>query len=550
MSGQGTALAIERLTVDLPPWADRPHAVEDVTLELQHDEILCVVGESGSGKSVMARSILGLFPSRHVRPSGGRILYGGEDLLKAAPEHLRALRGSRIAMIFQEPMTALNPVLTIGRQIEEVIEVHQPAAREARRQRVLDMLSAVHLPEPVRMYNAFPHQISGGQRQRAMIAMALTLEPDILIADEPTTALDVTTQAQILTLIREIQSTRHMAVLFITHDFGVVAEIADRIAVMQRGRLVEHGPAERILEDPHEPYTRTLLAAVPDLAPAAPRKTFAQAPVAMRVSGLEKTYRSGGVFFGGSANVVHAAKDVAFEIRRGETLGIVGESGSGKSTVARCVARLVTADAGEIRVGDTDFGRLTHRMLREARKRIQMVFQDPYGSLDPRRTVGKLIAEGPIVHGTPPAVAWERALELLELVGLDRRAAARYPHEFSGGERQRIGLARALALDPEVLIADEPVSALDVSVQAQVLRLLADIRERLGLTVLFITHDLRVAAQVCDSIAVMRQGEIVEYGLTAEVFAAPRHAYTRELFAAVPGRARSERRAAAAIASR
>jgi peptide/nickel transport system ATP-binding protein len=238
---------------------------------------------------------------------------------------------------------------------------------------------------------------------------------------------------------------------------------------------------------------------------------------------------------------------VAFEIRGGETLGIVGESGSGKSTVARCVARLVVADAGEIHVGDTDFGRLTGRALREARKRIQMVFQDPYASLDPRRTVGKLIAEGPIVHGAQPAAAWERALELLELVGLDRRAAGRYPHEFSGGERQRIGLARALALDPDVLIADEPVSALDVSVQAQVLHLLADIRERLGLTVLFITHDLRVAAQVCDSIAVMRQGEIVEYGLTAEVFAAPRHAYTRELFAAVPGRARSERRAAATI---
>jgi peptide/nickel transport system ATP-binding protein len=550
VSGKGTVLAIERLTVDLPPWADRPHAVEDVTLELQHDEILCVVGESGSGKSLMARSILGLFPSHHVRASGGRILYGGEDLLKAAPERLRALRGSRIAMIFQEPMTALNPVLTIGRQIEEVIEVHQPAARETRRQRVLDMLSAVHLPEPVRMYNAFPHQISGGQRQRAMIAMALTLEPDILIADEPTTALDVTTQAQILALIREIQRTRHMAVLFITHDFGVVAEIADRIAVMQRGRLVEHGPAERILDAPQEPYTRVLLAAVPDLRPAPPRKAFVRAPVAMRVSGLEKTYRSGGIFFGGSANVVHAAKGVAFEIHRGETLGIVGESGSGKSTVARCVARLLAADAGEIRVGDTDFGRLTHRALRAARKRIQMVFQDPYASLDPRRTVGRLIAEGPIVHGTRPAAAWERALELLELVGLDRRAAARYPHEFSGGERQRIGLARALALDPEVLIADEPVSALDVSVQAQVLRLLADIRERLGLTVLFITHDLRVAAQVCDSIAVMRQGEIVEYGLTAEVFASPRHAYTRELFAAVPGRARSERRAAAASVSR
>jgi peptide/nickel transport system ATP-binding protein len=549
MSDRDTVLAIERLTVDLPPWADRAHAVEDVTLELRHDEILCVVGESGSGKSIMARAILGLFPSRHVRPSAGRIVYGGEDLLAASPEQLRALRGSRIAMIFQEPMTALNPVLTMGRQIEEAIEVHQPVARDARRRRVLEMLSAVHLPEPERMYNAYPHQVSGGQRQRAMIAMALMLEPDVLIADEPTTALDVTTQAQILALIREIQATRRMAVLLITHDFGVVAEIADRIAVMQHGKLVEYGPAEAILDSPREPYTRTLLAAVPDLRPAPARKAFAQAPVAMRVSGLEKIYRSGSVFFGGAARVVHAAKAVAFEIHRGETLGLVGESGSGKSTVARCVARLVEPDAGEIRVGDTDFGRLRRRALREARKRIQMVFQDPYGSLDPRRPVGKLIAEGPIVHGTPPAEAWQRALELLELVGLDPRAAVRYPHEFSGGERQRIGLARALALDPQVLIADEPVSALDVSVQAQVLRLLGDIRERLGVTVLFITHDLRVAAQVCDSIAVMRRGEIVEYGLTAEIFAAPRHPYTRELFAAVPGRAQSDRRAAATRAS-
>ena len=433
MSGEGTILALEGLTVDLPPWAERPHAVEDVTLELRHEEILCVVGESGSGKSVMARSILGLFPSRYLRPSAGRILYDGEDLLAATPEHLRTLRGSRIAMIFQEPMTALNPVLRIGRQIEEAIEVHQSVAGEARRRRVLEMLAAVHLPEPERMYNAYPHQVSGGQCQRAMIAMALILEPDILIADEPTTALDVTTQAQILALIREIQTTRRMAVLFITHDFGVVAEIADRIAVMQQGRLVEHGAADEILKAPREPYTRALLAAVPSLLPAPPRKAFAQAPVAMHVAGLEKTYRSGGVFFGGSARVVHAAKGVAFDIRRGETLGIVGESGSGKSTVARCVARLVAPDAGEIRVGDTDFGRLSHRALREARRRVQMVFQDPYGSLDPRRIVGKLIAEGPIVHGTPHAVAWQRALDLLELVGLDRRAAARYPHEFSGG---------------------------------------------------------------------------------------------------------------------
>jgi peptide/nickel transport system ATP-binding protein len=539
-------LSIEGLTVDLPTWADRPHAVEAVSLALWRNEILCVVGESGSGKSVMARSILGLSTSHHVQPSAGRILYGGEDLLKAAPERMRELRGSRIAMIFQEPMTALNPVLTIGRQIEEAITAHLPLSRDERRRKVLEMLAAVQLPDPARIYAAYPHQVSGGQRQRAMIAMALILEPDILIADEPTTALDVTTQAQVLALIREMQRKRRMAVLFITHDFGVVAEIADRIAVMQHGKLVEHGPAGRVLEAPEHPYTQALLAAVPDLVPAPARQSFESAPIALGVSGLRKAYRGKGIFRASAAKVVYAAKDVALEIRRGETVGIVGESGSGKSTVARCIARLVAADAGEIHVGDVDFGRLSARVLRRSRKRIQMVFQDPYGSLDPRQSVGQLIAEGPLIHGATRAAALQRAAELLKLVGLDARSINRFPHEFSGGQRQRIGLARALALDPDVLIADEPVSALDVSVQAQVLSLLADIRERLGLSVLFITHDLRVAGQVCDRIAVMRHGEIVEFGRTAAVFNAPVHPYTQALFAAVPGREWSLRRAAAA----
>ncbi|MGH6612462.1 MAG: ABC transporter ATP-binding protein [Burkholderiaceae bacterium] len=537
-----TVLSIENVTIDLPSWAERAHAVENASVAVGRDEIVCIVGESGSGKSVMARAALGLFPSRHVRPSAGRILFRGEDMLAAPEQRLRELRGSRLAMIFQEPMTALNPLLTIGRQIEEAIEIHQPQARD-RRKRVLDMLASVHLPDPQAIYGAYPHQVSGGQRQRAMIAMALVLEPDVLIADEPTTALDVTTQAQILALIREVQRTRHMGVLFITHDFGVVAEIAHRIVVMQHGRVVEQGPAEQILQSPHEDYTRMLLAAVPDLVPARD-KDFSHDSVVLRVTGLEKNYRSRRGFFGRAARSVYAAKSVRFEIRRGETLGIVGESGSGKSTVARCVTRLIEPDAGEIRIGDIDFAALSQARLRPVRKRIQMVFQDPYSSLDPRSTVGKLIAEGPIVHGMPATKAMQRARELLELVGLDARAADRYPHEFSGGQRQRIGLARALALEPEILVADEPVSALDVSVQEQVLRLLADIRERLGLTMLFITHDLRVAAQVCDSIAVMRHGEIVETGTTKNVFAQPQHAYTRELLAAVPGRAWSERRMA------
>jgi peptide/nickel transport system ATP-binding protein len=534
-------LSIDGLTVDLPPNADRAHAVEDVTLTLHRDEILCVVGESGSGKSVMSRAVLGLYPSRHVRPSAGRIMYRGEDLLGVSPEALRALRGNRIAMIFQEPMTALNPVMTIGRQIDEVLERHGAGATRARRERVLELLAAVKLPDPAQVLRVYPHQLSGGQRQRAMIAMALSLEPDVLIADEPTTALDVTTQAQILALIKEIQARRRMGVLFITHDFGVVAEIADSIAVMRAGRVVEHGPAERILGNPTDPYTQALLAAVPRLTPIAQRD-FTGAPVVLEVRNLTKTYRTGGGFFGGRGRSVDALRSVGFSLRRGETLGIVGESGSGKSTVARCVTRLLDPDAGEVRLDGVDVARLGRRALRPLRRRMQMVFQDPYGSLNPRRTVGQLIAEGPIVHGEPAPSAYRRALELLELVGLDPRSAGRFPHEFSGGQRQRVGLARALALEPAILIADEPVSALDVSVQAQVLRLIADIRERLGLSVLFITHDLRVASQVCDAVAVMRNGVIVEIGPVAEVYANPRHAYTRELFAAVPGRDWSDRR--------
>ena len=539
VADNGPLLRIEGLSISLPAQADRRHAVEDVSLALARNEILCVVGESGSGKSVMSRAVLGLFPSRHVQPSAGRIVFEGQDLLQASPQHLRALRGNRIAMIFQEPMTALNPVLRIGAQIDEVLEVHQTShqagASAARRERVLAMLAAVNLPDPASILAAYPHQLSGGQRQRAMIAMALVLEPDILIADEPTTALDVTTQAQILQLIRDMQRKQGMGVIFVTHDFGVVAEIADRIAVMQHGRLVEQGLADEVLRRPQADYTRSLLAAVPSLTPRA-RRDFSAAPVVLGVKRLSKTFRSGGGLFGGPARHVDALVSVSFDIRRGETVGVVGESGSGKSTVARCITRLLEADSGEIRVDGVDIARLSARELRPVRKRLQMVFQDPFGSLNPRRTVGQLISEGPIVHGLAANSAWARMLELLELVGLERRAADRFPHEFSGGQRQRIGLARALALEPEILVADEPVSALDVSVQAQVLRLLEDIRNRLGLTVLFITHDLRVASQVCDTVAVMHRGRIVEFGAVADVYANPSHEYTRALMAAVPGR--------------
>jgi peptide/nickel transport system ATP-binding protein len=535
VTSDATLLSIQGLTVGLPHGADRQHAVADVSLDLRRNEILCVVGESGSGKSVMSRAVTGLFPSRHVQPQAGRILFEGEDLLQAPAARLRQLRGNRIGMIFQEPMTALNPMLRIGAQIDEVLEIHQVADAATRRARVLELLTAVNLPQPQEILLAYPHQMSGGQRQRAMIAMALALEPDILIADEPTTALDVTTQAQILTLIRDLQRKKSMGVIFVTHDFGVVAEIADRIAVMQHGRLVEQGPAQQVLQAPQAAYTRSLLAAVPSLTPGAKREFSAQ-PVVLEVQDLSKRYRSGGGLFGKGGRSVDALKSVSFRVRRGETVGIVGESGSGKSTAARCIARLIDADSGHIHLEGTDIAGLDPRAMRPLRKRLQMVFQDPFGSLNPRRTVGQLIAEGPIVHGTRPDAAHARTLELLALVGLDPRSVDRFPHEFSGGQRQRIGLARALALSPSVLIADEPVSALDVSVQAQVLQLLADIRDRLGLTVLFITHDLRVAAQVCDTIVVMHQGSVVESGPVAQVYAHPEHDYTRALLAAVPGR--------------
>ena len=528
-----TILDVEHLTVDLPAWADRPQAVIDVSLALRRNEILCVVGESGSGKSVMARAIMGLLPAPHLRASAGRVLLDGEDLLKADPARMRAIRASRISMIFQEPMTALNPVKRIGAQIDEVLAVHTNLPQRARTERIAAMLESVRLSDAQRLMRAYPHEISGGQRQRAMIAMALILEPSVVIADEPTTALDVTTQAGILALIRDVQRARHMAVLFITHDFGVVAEIADRVAVMQHGRLVEFGDTAQVLNAPSHPYTQALIAAIPGLTPVK-RVSNEGAPQVLVVRDLDKTFRAGGLF--GGERTVRALKSVELAIRRGETLGIVGESGSGKSTLARCIVRLTHADSGSVVVREIDWMKLSRRQLRAHRRYVQIVFQDPFGSLDPRSRVGRLIAEGPIVCGVPEADALARAYSLLELVGLDRRAADRYPHEFSGGQRQRIGIARALALDPAILVADEPVSALDVSVQAQVLRLLADIRDRFNLAMLFITHDLRVAAQVCDFIAVMRNGEIVEHGETARVYADPQHAYTRALLAAVPGR--------------
>ncbi|MBD9473709.1 ABC transporter ATP-binding protein [Achromobacter sp. ACM01] len=528
-------LRIQNLTVDLPPGADRPHALQDLSLNISAGEIVCVVGESGSGKSLTAGAVLGLLP-QDVRASAGQVLWEGQDLLRLAPEALRRLRGQRIGMIFQEPMTALNPLRTIGDQIAEVFRTHTRLGRADIRRRTLDLLESVRLPDPQRALGAYPHELSGGQRQRAMIAMALALEPALLIADEPTTALDVTTQAQILHLIHDLQRRKGTAVLFITHDFGVVAEIADRVAVMQRGVLVESGAARQVLEHPRHPYTRALIAAVPPLAPAAVRPELrGDAPIILSAQAVSKTYRKRG-WFGRPGHETRALDDVTLALKEGGTLGIVGESGSGKSTLARALLGLAPPDAGRITLAGAPLALHGGAARREHARRVQMVFQDPYGSLNPRQRVGEIVARGPIVHGTPRREALARAQELFELVGLSPDAVRRYPHEFSGGQRQRIGLARALAMRPRVLIADEPVSALDVSVQAQVLALLARLREQLGLSVLFITHDLRVAAQVCDDIAVMQNGRVVEAGACAQVFGQPAHPYTQALLAAVPGR--------------
>jgi peptide/nickel transport system ATP-binding protein len=527
-------LSIDNLTLALPRLGDRRYAVQDLSLAVAAGETLCVVGESGSGKSMTAHAVMGLLPAG-VRPVAGSIRLDGVELLGRDEASLCAMRGRVAGMIFQEPMTSLNPVMRVGEQIAETFKAHGAYDAPERMRRAVALLDEVHLPDPPRLARAYPHELSGGQRQRVMIAIALALEPKLLIADEPTTALDVTTQAQVLKLVEELRRKRGMAVLFITHDFGVVTEIADRVVVLQDGVLVEQGPVDAVLKTPQHPYTKRLLAAVPSLKPP-PEKDLSGAPESLQVTGLSKTFASRTWF--GRGREVQAAADVAFAIRRGETLGLVGESGSGKSTVGRCVLRLLEPDAGTVRVGDTALTGLSQAALRRQRGRIQMVFQDPYASLNPRRTVGRIIAEGPVTQGRDERSALATAKRLLDLVGLPEQAVDRYPHEFSGGQRQRIGIARALALEPEVLVADEPVSALDVSVQAQILDLIRELQKRLGIAILFITHDLRVAAQLCDRIAVMRKGRIVEMQGTADLFAAPQHPYTQQLLAAVPGRGR------------
>ncbi|MBV6754335.1 ABC transporter ATP-binding protein [Pseudomonas chlororaphis] len=521
-------LSIERLRIALPAGADRSHALYDLSLSLVAGECLCLVGESGSGKSMLAKALLRLLPAP-LRVESGTLRFRGEDLAGRDEEGMRQLRGRTLSMVFQEPMSALNPLLSIGRQIDETLRAHGERSARVRERRVLDLLGYVGLPDPIRLRRAYPFELSGGQRQRVVIAMALAFDPDLLIADEPTSALDVTTQAQILDLLRRIQRDKGMAIVFITHDFAVVRAIADRVLVLERGHVIEQGSARQVLEAPREAYTQRLLAAV-TAQPLAPRPLLVEAPEVLGARQLEKHFGGRGGWW--SRRQTQALAGLDLHLREGETLGIVGESGSGKSTLGRCLVRLLQPDAGSLEWQGHEVANLSQRRLRPMRGEIQMIFQDPFASLNPRQTVGQIVMTGPLAQGVSRAESARRARELLEQVGLPAAAFERFPHEFSGGQRQRIGIARALAVRPKILIADECVSALDALVQVQILELLEALQRQFRLSLVFITHDLRVAARLCDRIAVMQGGRIVEQGDTARLFAEPQHPYTRTLLVA------------------
>ncbi|MGR3584725.1 MAG: ABC transporter ATP-binding protein [Pseudooceanicola nanhaiensis] len=510
-------------------------AVHGLSFDIHRGETLALVGESGSGKSATALAVLRLIEREGGRIAGGSIRLGGDrpaEIMDLSPAALRALRGDRIAMIFQEPMTSLNPVMSVGAQLCETLALHRGLRGRAARQAARAALERVRIPEPERRLEQYPHELSGGLRQRVMIAMALACEPEVLIADEPTTALDVTTQAEILKLIATLQREMGMAVLFITHDLGVVAEIADRVVVLKDGEKVEEGRTADLFASPRAAYTRELMAASPKLGEGAPAPVES-AETVLKVTGLTTTYGGGGLF--SRRAPVAAVKDVSLSLARGETLGLVGESGCGKSTLARSIMRLVDPAAGEVELLGDRIDHLGGAALKPHRARIQMVFQDPYAALNPRMTIRDLVTEPAFLHGmVEPRERGAMAGALLERVSLPADAADRYPHQFSGGQRQRICIARALSVRPRIIVADEAVSALDVSNARRVTDLMAAIQRSEGVSFLFISHDIAVVERVSHRIAVMLDGEIVETGPTDAVLRAPRHAYTRKLLAAVP----------------
>lgn len=560
-------LEVKNLTVDFISASKAPvRAVEEVSFVIPRERTVALVGESGSGKSVSALAIMGLLPPQNAKVAlHSAIEYDNRSLLNLSRSEWQLIRGSRIAMIFQDPMTSLNPVYTVGFQLAEMLKIHKNIPNKEAAQRACDLLEEVGIPEPRKRVNAYPHELSGGQQQRVMIAMALACEPELLIADEPTTALDVTVQRQILLLLAELRERRRMAMLFITHDLGLVSEVADQAVVMRKGTVREAGPVRTLFTQPQDPYTKALLSCRPSVerqgqrlltiddwmsanssddvsASAAPstvepisvvKASDSDKPL-LEVQGLRKVFKRSGPWFQSDDFV--AVENVSFQLKRGQTVGLVGESGSGKTTVGLCLLRLHEATAGKVLYEGKNLLEMSNSEFATYKRRLQIVFQNPYASLNPRFTVGEILSEPMQLHGIGQNSAdWEKkSLSLLDKVGMPASALKRYPFEFSGGQRQRIAIARSLSLSPEVVVLDEAVSALDVSVQAQVLNLLKDLQKDLGLSYLFISHDLEVVRYMSDSLLVMNKGQVVEQGDAASIYQQPQHAYTQTLLAAVP----------------
>lgn len=555
-------LEIKDLTIEFRSEDKTIEAVKSLSLKIPKGKTVGLVGESGSGKSVTSLAIMGLIPNPPGRISKGQILFKGQDLTKLTQDELRKLRGNKIAMIFQEPMTSLNPVFTVGNQIDEVLMLHQGMSKSEARKRTIELLDEVGIPNPPESVEKYPHQMSGGQKQRVMIAMAMACEPELLICDEPTTALDVTIQKQVLELMFDLQRKHGMSMLFITHDLAVIADIADEVAVMFRGDLVEQNTTKALFENPKHPYTKGLLACRPSLEENPVRlltvEDFLKAdgdidvsklemkkphvideaknPVILEINNFNKHFPIKGGILGRTVDWFKAVDNVSLKVRKGRTLGLVGESGCGKTTLGRSILRLIEPTSGSVVYKGTDLTKLGKDEMRKMREKMQIIFQDPYSSLNPRMTIGDIITEPMVIHniGGTKKERYAHAAELLEKVGLKGDYLNRYPHEFSGGQRQRICIARALTLKPEFIICDESVSALDVSVQAQVLNLLQDLQQEFGLTYIFISHDLSVVKYIADEIGVMNKGKIVEFGPSEEIYRNPKDPYTQKLLSAIP----------------
>ena len=529
-------LSIKELTIEFHTRNGVATAVNNISFDLPHKKILGIVGESGSGKSVTCYSLLGLIPMPPGKIVSGEAIFEGKNLFALKEKELRDIRGNKISMVFQDPMTSLNPYMTVGAQIIEALRVHEKMDKKTALKRAIEALHEVGIREPEKSVHKYPHEYSGGMRQRVMIAMALATKPDILIADEPTTALDVTIQAQILDLLRDIQSKRDLSIIFITHDLAVIHSLADYVLVMEKGHIVERGEPADIFHRPTHPYTQKLIAAIPNTAKPEAYKAGVDSEALLSVSDLNTKYpiRKASLF-GSAKEYLHVVKDISLTINKGEILGLVGESGSGKSSFGKTIMRLVDSESGKVLLDGTEILGLTGDELQKSRRDYQMIFQDPYASLNPRMTILDTLSEALLTHNiVSKDGVYARVAELIISVGLDERSLRKYPHEFSGGQRQRIAIARAIAVEPKLIVADEAVSALDVTIKAQVLELLLNLTKKYNLTMLFISHDLSVVRYVCDRVAVMQFGEILEVGETESLFSNPQHEYTQRLLKAIP----------------